>query len=357
MSDAWATEWALWMVPVVWQATLLAVAVLVIDLLLRRIVWPQLLHALWLLVLLRLFLPPHVTSPVAVSAGKLMAAPAAPPVAWMIAWASGVALFGIVAIRARVEARRALRRSTRPVPVHVEQILVRAAQRLDVRRRVVIVASSTVASPGVHGLIRPRIVIPATELESATDRELEHVFLHELAHVARGDLWVRALFRTAHLLFWFHPLVFVARRRAHALGELCCDARVASVLGDQTPAYRATLLRFAARLLPEPRLTGFLGGPALIVLRLRRLDRGEWVISLRQRIASAGIVLATALILVPRAQAGVIDPAVASLRAERTRLAGRVRELAENYESEGCLELQWSVRRLIALEQEERENK
>jgi len=38
-------------------------------------------------------------------------------------------------------------------------------------------------------------------------------------------------------------------------------------------------------------------------------------------------------------------------------VARRVRHLVENYESEGCIELQWTVRRLIQLEEEAKERK
>jgi bla regulator protein BlaR1 len=334
-----ATEWAIWMLPVAWQLTLLCGVVLMLDLLLRRVVWPQLLYALWLLVPLCALLPP-LSTPVA--AGPSVVAPATPPVALFAAWATGVLLFGLLALAAIVRQRK--RSRGRPWD---DPVLAHAARRLNIRRRIGLVVSPTIESPVVFGLLRPRIVLPDVEMTAA---EREHVYLHELAHVKRGDLIVQALYGLVHLVFWFHPLVFVARRRAHGLREVCTDARVASVLRDETPAYRDTLLRFAARLLPQPDAAGFLGGSAVILMRLRWLDRGEWVLSRRKRIATATLLLALAATIVPRAQADIIDPTLASLQAERARLEPRVRELS--MEHEGCLELQWIVRRLIQIERE-----
>jgi len=338
-----ATGWALWMLPALWQVTLLALGVLILDLLLRRVVWPQLLHALWMLVPLGLFVPAGAEP---LAGGATVAAPAAPPGGWLVAGASGVAVFGALALLA---GRRALRGAPMRDPV-----LDRAAARLGLRRRVALVCSARIASPAVAGLFRPRIGMPD---EPMSEQEREHVYLHELAHVQRGDLWAAALFGIVHLVFWFHPLVHVARRRAHALRELGCDARVASVLKEQTPAYRDTLLRFAARLLPAPGAAAFVGGPATILLRLRRLERGEWVRTGPRRLAAAIVLVALLVTAAPLAQARVVDPALAALHAERARVADRALHLYRNYESEGCIELQWAVQRLIQMEKQAKESK
>jgi len=308
------------------------------------VLWPQVLHALWLLVPLRLVLPAFVASPVAPA--TTVATPAAPPVGWFLAWLAGLALFGGLTAFALVRQRRRLRGRVLDDPV-----LARAAARLGFRRRVAVIVTDGVASPAVAGLVRPRILMPDVAL---SDEEREHVYLHELAHVQRGDLWVQALFGLVHLVFWFHPLVWIARSRAHALRELGCDARVAAVLREETPRYRETLLRFAERLLPTARLAGFLGGSAVILQRLRHLERGEWILSRGRRLAAAGAVVVLAAALVPRAQANVIAPSLSSLRAS---LAQRARHLAEHYESEGCLELQFTIRRLLQLEQEAKEER
>jgi len=64
-----------------WQVTLLALVVWAMDILLRRRGWPQVRYALWLLVLLRLFIPPSFSLPSSVSARLLPAGgPRAAPV-------------------------------------------------------------------------------------------------------------------------------------------------------------------------------------------------------------------------------------------------------------------------------------
>ena len=61
-------SWWGWMGPMLWQVALLALVVWLVDLVLRRRGWPQVRYALWLLVLLKLVLPPTLTLPTSFTA-------------------------------------------------------------------------------------------------------------------------------------------------------------------------------------------------------------------------------------------------------------------------------------------------
>ena len=56
--NALADTWWGWMGPMLWQASLLIAIVGTIDLLIARWAWPQVRYALWLLVLIKLLIPP-----------------------------------------------------------------------------------------------------------------------------------------------------------------------------------------------------------------------------------------------------------------------------------------------------------
>ena len=53
-----AELWWSWMGPMLWQSSLLIVVIGVIDRLIHRWAWPEVRHALWLLVLIKLVIPP-----------------------------------------------------------------------------------------------------------------------------------------------------------------------------------------------------------------------------------------------------------------------------------------------------------
>ena len=54
-------SWWGWMSAMFWQVSLLLVLVACIDMLIKRWAWPQLRYALWLLVVVKLIIPPGVS--------------------------------------------------------------------------------------------------------------------------------------------------------------------------------------------------------------------------------------------------------------------------------------------------------
>ncbi len=67
-----AGVWWAWMWPMFWQVGLLIVLIGLVDLLIRRRVWPQVRYALWLLVLVKLVLPPSLALPTSLTSAVLL---------------------------------------------------------------------------------------------------------------------------------------------------------------------------------------------------------------------------------------------------------------------------------------------
>jgi hypothetical protein len=72
---------------------------------------------------------------------------------------------------------------------------------------------------------------------------MRYVFLHELAHVKRGDIWTSWVVNLLTAAHWFNPLIWGARRRVVIDREAACDAHVLAALdrSDQRD-YGRTLL-------------------------------------------------------------------------------------------------------------------
>lgn len=94
-------------------------------------------------------------------------------------------------------------------------------------------------SPAVYGVLRPRIILPA----SWRDRDLELILLHEQTHIRRADnLWRMLAFFLA-AAHWFNPLCWVFLKAFLADLELACDERVLLRLGGgRAKEYARTLL-------------------------------------------------------------------------------------------------------------------
>ncbi len=91
----------------------------------------------------------------------------------------------------------------------------------------------------------PTIVLPIAWWRSIADAERETVLTHELVHWRRGDHLVRLLQWITGIVFWWHPLVLIARRELHRLEEQCCDAEVMHRLPDSGRPYASALLSAA----------------------------------------------------------------------------------------------------------------
>ena len=305
LSRELAAAWWRWFGPLSVQGGLLILAVGLVDRLLPRRIWPELRSALWTLALAKLVLPPTLTSPVSLSRWLpgsaeitvFSTATSNPNVVerwalWTVAvWAIGLLLLTVVGIeRYRRLSRRWRKVERDPIPRATRTAGERAAERLGLGRVPEIVISPAVASPFVAGLLRPRVYLP----RGLGGAELEHVLLHELAHVRRKDTWRALATLLIQLAYWFHPLVWIARRRLATLGEQCCDRAAARALGDPK-GYRRTLLAFAAKRLAPP-------APGLGFVRprhplLARLEQLEHLVHDRPKLRRAATAAAALLML------------------------------------------------------------
>jgi len=312
----YAGLWMNWQWAMLWQTAILVAVVALIDRLTRKWAWPQLRYALWLLILVKLVLPPTLTSPVSLTSmiptlarqaiptqttggTALTDAPprqpieqatsptpepvafapqahrnqALPPVAepaqtspvlataeslsWT-AYAMGAWLLGVVslAMGLAVYLRRfsADHAPDRPenVPAWFDNALAQTAAEIGLRRVPRVVFSTKVCCPAVFGLLRPLLLFPADRITTMTRREARHVLLHELAHIKRGDLLTHGVYMVLVTLYWFNPLLWLIRKHMQNLRELCCDATVAKCLREETHAYRDTLLTTGRALLAQP---------------------------------------------------------------------------------------------------------
>lgn len=254
-------------------ATLLAVVVAAIGARWRN---PGVMHVLWLLVLAKMLVPPvmelrllpgaPVASPVAdlassraPEAGRpspdappLLSAPARPLPAFRPSRDLRATILPAIALGAlivlgtalvRVARFRHLVRDASPAPAHLAERAARIAAAMGIRRapriRLVPARIPPVLWPGPPC----EILLPASLAAGMSDGELDALLAHELGHVQRRDHWTRGVELLATALFWWHPVMWWARRNLRAAEESCCDALVVRALGPQSRAYADALLK------------------------------------------------------------------------------------------------------------------
>jgi beta-lactamase regulating signal transducer with metallopeptidase domain len=137
---------------------------------------------------------------------------------------------------------RALLNRARPASA---DLVLRFEQRLrDARTSRVpqLLVSDEVISPFAAGFLRPVIILSDFLLEEISESELDHVLLHELAHVVRRDDWTNLMARLISATFVLHPVAAWVLHRIEREREIACDDWVVAATGSAFP-YAATLAR------------------------------------------------------------------------------------------------------------------
>lgn len=144
-----------------------------------------------------------------------------------------------------------LLRESRGESVPIQAIASRLATRLGIRRCPTVLIISARISPMLWGIGRQtRILLPQELMEQLNSTERDAVLLHELAHFRRGDHLVRLFEAVCMTVFWWHPTIRIARRELQNAEEECCDAWVVSQLAGNVRPYADALMKaveFTAR--------------------------------------------------------------------------------------------------------------
>lgn len=335
-----AVAWASWMLGMAWIVVALVAALIFITNVLRNRP-ASLLYALWLLVLVRLLLPPDFafptgwgwwfrSEPLAASLpapasapvqGNLLHATEGSPLAsgsdkpeatvasttlpialiLMIAW------MGIVAARCGMLLTAALQvhvwvSRAHPIldPAFLE-LLDECRDRVGVRRRVELRNSESCSTPLVVGIWHPVLLLPAAVLDRLNTAQLQSVLIHELHHVRRWDGMVNLLQGLLGAIYFFHPAVWWANRRIRQLREDACDERTVAVLEGNRKPYGEAIVRVAEILgYSAPPLTlGVLDSTSPLTQRMQRILDPRLPITQVHPWRSAAVLLVASAILLP----------------------------------------------------------
>jgi len=105
-----------------------------------------------------------------------------------------------------------------------------------------LLVSSEIVSPMAVGFRRPAVIVPETLLNEFTSEELDHVLLHELAHIARYDDWTNLFAKLIAAILPIHPVAAWLIRNIEQEREAACDDWVVANTGEARP-YAASLTR------------------------------------------------------------------------------------------------------------------
>lgn len=139
---------------------------------------------------------------------------------------------------------RRLKSAATPAPNRWELRLRRLCAVNGVRRQTRLLISRQVAGPVSLGFLDPVILIPWALLDTLSDSELDHIVMHELAHLRRRDDWTNLAQRLIEAVIPIQLAVYWLGHRMSIEREMACDDWVIAATGTAKP-YAASLTKVA----------------------------------------------------------------------------------------------------------------
>ena len=175
------------------------------------------------------------------------------------------------------------------------------ARALKLRRVPQVLIVDATVSPMLWGCgSRAKLLFPADLAERLDENARATLITHELAHFARGDHWVRLLELLATGLFWWHPIVWLAKQQIEAAEEECCDAWVVGQFPDTPKLYAEALLDTIDYLCERrpalPPVACGLGQAHFLRHRLTKIMRGAAPKAMSRRVRFATALVAALLL-------------------------------------------------------------
>ncbi len=161
--------------------------------------------------------------------------------------------------------------------------------------------------PAVCGITHPTVIIPHNFFIDVSPAQAQWILLHELSHIRRRDNAVSLLQSLIHILFFFHPGVWIANLKVNQLREYACDdfALVKSetpkfVCGEGLYSMAQKIDQFPEQLNPSISLVK---SQSLIRRRMMRILDGQRIIKTRLSVYSFVLLMFVMPVLLLSVQA------------------------------------------------------
>lgn len=180
-------------------------------------------------------------------------------------------------------------------------------KRMKVKQLVKLKVSPNATSPAVCGLFRPVILVPNEIGPNLGLGALRQVLMHELAHIKRGDLWLNLAQTLLQLVYFYNPLLWLANAVIRRIREQAVDEAVQAALGEKAAEYPETLLNVAKLAFNKPALSlrfiGVVESKSQLNQRIKKMLTQPFPKSAKLSLAGLIAIIITAAILLPMAQA------------------------------------------------------
>lgn len=137
---------------------------------------------------------------------------------------------------------RRLRKNPIPADERIQWIFKNCKGKMKVNGHLTLHFQDVIPTPSLFGIIHPKILL-SSSVTKLNDKEVEYIFLHELAHFKRKDVLINSLLLVLQSIHWFNPILWYIFRQVRQDMEAAADERVLSILeGREHRDYGRALL-------------------------------------------------------------------------------------------------------------------
>ncbi|MBN2314071.1 MAG: M48 family metalloprotease, partial [Sedimentisphaerales bacterium] len=346
------------------QSGVLIVLLLIFDLLIRKRVRATLRYWIWMLIFVKLILPPSLSLPTGIGywRGNILSAtshaleeqltnppheitesphlisgntilfeipqdqapqitaesasPATPVVSplnvltWQavvfVLWLVGVLILSALLIQRILFVNRLIAQSE-SAKNRFAEILNQCSKQMGIRRPIDLRLSNTISSPAVCGFFKPVILMPTNLIKKLPQDQLRAVLIHELCHIQRSDLWINSVQTILQIIYFYNPLVWLTNLIVRRIREQAVDEMVLVTLGSGAKKYSNTLIDIAEMAFFKTslslRLISVVESKKALEGRIKQMLNRPIPKSAKPGILGLVIVLTLAVVLLPMARA------------------------------------------------------
>ncbi len=222
-------------------------------------------------------------------------------------WLMGLLLMALRFLGGLAYVQRLRHYKAKALGRHWQETLAVLQRRMGTGRTVRLVESVLVQVPMSIGYLKPVILLPLGAVTGLSQKQLEAILAHELAHITRHDYLFNLLQQVVEALFFFHPAIWWLSGVVRTEREHCCDDLAVAACGD-TVVYAQALAQLEELRLPAApgfalALTGKKGS---LLSRIKRLImRQELRPSFGEGFAAALVIVCGLVLLSFGAWAGL----------------------------------------------------
>lgn len=128
----------------------------------------------------------------------------------------------------------------------INEILKESKSIMNISKFIPVVYDGHINTPSLLGVINPKILVDPDLIGKLSFEEKRHIFLHELSHFKRKDIFINWVILFLEIVHWFNPIIWFAFSRMKEDSELACDAYVLSYLNKkEQKEYGETIIELA----------------------------------------------------------------------------------------------------------------